>query len=64
MILHWLIWLKPVIMTVKGIKIKVLAENLMIKTKCKDAVECALSHDLPYINKCKEALAAIKEEGL
>ena len=32
--------------------------------KCKDAVECALSHDLPYINKCKEALAAVKEEGL
>jgi hypothetical protein len=29
--------------------------------KCKDAVECALSHDLPYINKCKEALAAIEE---
>ena len=29
--------------------------------KCKDGIEGALSDDLPYINKCKEALAAIKE---
>ena len=32
--------------------------------KCKDGIEGALSDDLPYINECKEALAAIKEEGL
>lgn len=29
--------------------------------KCKDGIEGALSDDLPYINECKEALAAIKE---
>ena len=29
--------------------------------KCKDGIEGALSDDLPYINKCKEALDAIKE---
>ena len=32
--------------------------------KCKDGIEGALSDDLPYINKCKEALASIKEKGL
>ena len=36
MILRWPIWLKPVTMTEKGIKMKVLAENLTVKTKYAD----------------------------
>ena len=35
-----------------------------VLAKCRDGIEGSLSDCLPYINKCKEALAAIKEEGL
>ena len=36
MILLWPIWLKPVTMTANDIKMKVLAENLTVKTKYAD----------------------------
>lgn len=39
MILHWPIWPKPVTMTAKDIKMKVLAENLTIKTKYADLLK-------------------------
>ena len=39
MILRWPTWLKPVTMTAKDIKMKVLAENLTINTKCADEQE-------------------------
>ena len=35
-----------------------------VLAKCRDGIEGSSSDCLPYINKCKEALAAIKEEGL
>ena len=44
MILHWLIWPKPVIMTAKDIKMKVLAENLTVKTKYADEQGCLYDH--------------------
>ena len=52
MILRWLTWLKPAIMTVKGIKMKVLAENLTIKTKCADEQGCSVRAAEPNQNWC------------
>ena len=49
MILRWPIWPKPVIMTVKDIKMKVLAENLTVKTKYAD--EQVVLFELPSQTK-------------
>ena len=56
MILHWLIWLKPVIMTVKGIKMKVLAENLTIKTKYADLLN-EVGEPVGYLRATTHVLA-------
>ena len=49
MILHWPIWLKPVTMTAKDIKMKVLAENLTVKTKYADEQGCSVQA-AEYVN--------------
>ena len=49
MILHWPIWPKPVIMTAKDIKMKVLAENLTVKTKYADEQGCSVQA-AEYVN--------------
>ena len=51
MILHWPTWLKPVTMTAKDIKMKVIAENLTVKTKYADEQGCSVQA-AEYVNGC------------
>lgn len=49
MILRWPTWPKPVTMTENGIKMKVLAENLAVKTKYADEHGCSVQA-AEYVN--------------